>query len=158
MNKIKTSKIWAIPKAELQAFCNKCYSIRELLQLLDYSPNSGTMFYKLKERINEDNIDISHFGTKHSEKCGKIPLSEILTTDSLYNRSKLKKRLVKEGLLEYKCNQCGNKGVWNSKPMTLQLEHINGIPTDNRIENLTFLCPNCHSQTLTYAGRNTVKS
>jgi hypothetical protein len=47
--------------------------------------------------------------------------------------------------------------VWNNKKLVLHIEHINGISNDNRIENLCFLCPNCHSQTDTYGGRNKSK-
>ena len=39
----------------------------------------------------------------------------------------------------------------------LQLDHINGINTDHRLENLRLLCPNCHSQTPTYCGVNVKK-
>jgi hypothetical protein len=46
-------------------------------------------------------------------------------------------------------------GEWNGQPLKLQLDHINGINDDNRLENLRFICPNCHSQTITYAGKNT---
>ena len=64
-------------------------------------------------------------------------------------RSYLKKKIIKNNLLEYKCSECGLKDSWNFKPLCLQLDHINGIRYDNRIENLRFLCPNCHSQQIT---------
>ena len=48
---------------------------------------------------------------------------------------------------------CGNIGEWNGNSLSLQLDHINGIHTDNRIENLRMLCPNCHSQTETFSKR-----
>ena len=60
------------------------------------------------------------------------------------------KRLVREGIKEYKCIICG-RDKWNDIPLTLHLDHINGDNTDNRIENLRILCPNCHSQTITYS-------
>jgi 5-methylcytosine-specific restriction endonuclease McrA len=60
---------------------------------------------------------------------------------------------VNEGRMEYKCQCCGIS-EWLDKPISLQLDHINGINNDHRIENLRFLCPNCHSQTDTYAGKN----
>lgn len=59
--------------------------------------------------------------------------------------------------MEYKCACCGNTGEWNGRPLVLQLDHINGDNCDNRLENLRFLCPNCHSQTDTFAGRNCKK-
>ena len=55
--------------------------------------------------------------------------------------------------VEYKCVECGIKD-WNGKDIVLEIDHINGDNTDNRIENLRYLCPNCHSQTSTYKGRN----
>lgn len=62
----------------------------------------------------------------------------------------LKNRLLKEGILENKCYGCGLSPVWRGIRLTLHLEHKNGNRNDNRLENLTVLCPNCHSQTLTY--------
>ena len=64
----------------------------------------------------------------------------------------LKKILITSGR-EYKCNNC-NITEWNGKPINLDLDHINGDTFDNTLENLRFLCPNCHSQTNTYKGRN----
>ena len=80
----------------------------------------------------------------------KVLLQDILTNKVKFNTSHLKKRLVVEGLLEDKCKDCGNEGVWNGKPITLELDHINGDDNDNRLENLRILCPNCHSQTPTF--------
>ncbi len=85
-----------------------------------------------------------------------IPLSEILVENSNYtNIARLKIRLLREGLLEAKCNGEGCDIIeWKGKPISLQLDHINGVNLDHRIENLRLLCPNCHSQTATFAGKN----
>jgi len=83
------------------------------------------------------------------------PLKDVLVENSNYNRSRMKVRLVEEGILDYICDKCSNSGTWLGGELVLQLEHKNGISTDNRINNLCFLCPNCHTQTSTYAGRNT---
>ena len=64
---------------------------------------------------------------------------------------KLKQKLLKENLIENKCAICGIN-EWLGQPIVLQLHHINGDNTDNRIENLQLLCPNCHSQTDNYCG------
>ncbi len=83
------------------------------------------------------------------------PLSEVLVEGSDYSRTALKKRLIAGKLLEYRCyGDCGVVGTWNNIPISLQLEHINGVHNDNRLENLCLLCPNCHSQTQTYSGKN----
>ena len=81
---------------------------------------------------------------------------EILTVNSSYARHALKRRLTAELILDYKCGICGNTGIWNNVKLSLQLDHVNGIYNDNRIENLRFLCPNCHSQTDSYAGKNII--
>ena len=65
-------------------------------------------------------------------------------------------RLISEGRLEYKCEKCGIS-EWLGEPLSLHLDHKNGVNNDHRIENLRFLCPNCHSQTDTYAGKNKSK-
>lgn len=66
--------------------------------------------------------------------------------------SRIKKRLIEKGWAEV-CSECGIGPEWNGKPLTLQLDHINGISNDNRLENLRFLCPNCHTQTETYSNK-----
>ena len=81
-------------------------------------------------------------------------LDEILVKDSKYtNMSSLKKRVLKNNLIEYKCAICGIS-EWMNKKLILQLDHINGDNRDNRISNLRLLCPNCHSQTETYCKKN----
>lgn len=139
----------------------KNFCIRDIVGELGYSRSSGSMAIKVKERIKNLNIDTSHFTGRKSkpQPRPKYSLEEILVENSKYEQiHHLKIRLVRAGLLEYRweyrCARCGNSGYWNNKPLTLQLEHKNGIHNDHRIENLEFLCPNCHSQTETYSGRN----
>ena len=82
-----------------------------------------------------------------------IPLSEILVKYSTFNTYHLKQRLFKEGIKAKKC-ECCESSVWLSKPIALELHHVNGIKTDHMLENLKILCPNCHAFTDNYRGKN----
>jgi len=121
----------------------------------------------IKLRIKQLNLDTSHFtgsgwcfGDKHKEFIKKVSrdFDQILVKESTYqNTYSLKKRLLQEKILENKCSECGLEAYWNRKPIALQLDHIDGDRCNNLIENLRILCPNCHSQTDTFTGRNKKK-
>jgi hypothetical protein len=82
-----------------------------------------------------------------------IPIEELLVAGRPRNRGHLRARLLKAGLKEERCEQCG-LDEWQGQPLRVTLHHVNGDPYDNRLENLSFLCPNCHSQTPNFGGRN----
>ena len=141
---------------ELQQLVSESISASEIMRKLGYTANRGNSLQGLKEYLEENNIDISHFkGRSHgTSKTEKYSLEEILVKNSTYsNMTRLKERILKAGLLEYKCCEC-SISTWNNKSIVLQLDHINGDNRDNRIENLRLLCPNCHSQTETFCGKN----
>lgn len=72
----------------------------------------------------------------------------------MVNYNTVRDIILREKLIDYKCSMCGNCGEWNGRILQLQLHHIDGNRTNNSIENLTFLCPNCHTQTDNYGHKN----
>jgi hypothetical protein len=85
----------------------------------------------------------------------ETPLEEILVgKHPHYRNDHLKRRLLAAGLKENICEECGLGTTWNGKPLILTLDHVDGDSTNHRLENLRMLCPNCHSQTETFCGRN----
>ena len=97
------------------------------------------------------------YGCYQTNQSGKginknIP-KRIDKLENYATRASVRKEILKNGLLDYKCNSCGID-QWNGKNISLELDHINGKRDDHRLENLQFLCPNCHSQTKTFRGRN----
>jgi hypothetical protein len=82
-----------------------------------------------------------------------IPIHELFVNGPRRNRNHLKSRLVAAGLKENRCEQCGLED-WRGRPLSMALHHVNGDGHDNRLENLTMLCPNCHSQTPNFGVKN----
>lgn len=134
------------------------YSIAGVIKALGLVPAGGN-YATVNNKIKELNLDTSHFtgrgwnvGLKFKPKKAK-PLSEILVENSNYQSFKLAQRLLKEGIKEHKCERC-KKTEWEGVPIPLELHHINGTRTDNRLSNLQLLCPNCHALTDNYRGKN----
>jgi DNA-binding CsgD family transcriptional regulator len=83
----------------------------------------------------------------------RLPLEQLLVAGPRRNRNHLKRRLFEAGIKTRRCESCGLR-EWNGCAISLALHHVNGDRHDNRLENLQILCPNCHSLTDTWAGRN----
>ncbi len=159
--KAKTSIIWLMPKNELEEIIKNSSFFSEAIEKLGFD-RRGRSVSNLKKRLIDENIDFSHFTRNYQEmqrsmverlRKPPIPLEQILVENSTFHRGHLKERLIKEKIFENKCHECGMEPVWQEKPLSLQLDHKNGKPNDNRKENLWLLCPNCHSQTETFAGK-----
>ena len=137
----------------------KCsHSIAEMLRFFNLKPCGGN-YNTLHKIIEKYEIDISHFngkgwniGLKFNPKR-QIKTDELLIENSHYSSYKLKNRLFREQIKKEKCECCGLT-KWMGKKIPLELHHKNGITTDDRLENLEILCPNCHAQTYNYRGLN----
>jgi hypothetical protein len=147
-----------IPDDTFRTYVAESKTWTELLKKCGYN-NSGNASV-VKKRIKDMNIDFRHLPQGQNWAAGtkniilKYALSDILKENSTYTSMNcLKKRLMKELNWERKCHCC-NLTEWQGKPIPLEMEHKNGIHNDNRIENLAFLCPNCHALTDTYKGKN----
>ena len=108
-------------------------------------PRQGNNTETLKKILISNNIDYSHFtGRARSYSTNYISASEYLDNSKKIHSSKLKNKLLKEGLIDNKCSNCGLT-EWMGKPIVLQLHHIDGNRENNKEENLSLLCPNCHT-------------
>jgi len=153
----KYNKTW------LEDLCKNSYSYAEVLRKAGRSQGGGTQ-KSLKNKIEEYNIDISHFtGQRWQYSPNQIDnheqreiydIDDIFIKDSKITQKVLRGYIARHNILEYKCQNCGCDGTWQNKTIALEVDHINGDSSDNRIENLRYLCPNCHALTKTYRGRN----
>lgn len=128
------------------------YNYADVLRYLNLRPAGGTHAH-IAKLIRKHEIDHSHFArTSHNK--GKISPNRKAAEQYLVLRDELSPRTKRTQLLRamtemgvpYKCAECSQDPEWNGKPLVLDIDHINGNFWDNRLENLRFLCPNCHSQ------------
>lgn len=151
-----------VSKEEFEKVVSESINIADVCRKLGWQPRGDN--YKIVHKyLDEYDTDTSHFKrvrtnignvlNKEKEKKAEYYLKE----KSYVKTSSLKWKLFSEGLKKYKCEKCGCTH-WEGKQIALQLHHINGDDTDNRFENLQILCPNCHSQTDNYCGRNAIKN
>ncbi|MBV9546260.1 MAG: HNH endonuclease [Chloroflexi bacterium] len=148
---------WALHTFQTAVAENR--SIRTVLAQLG-STVSGTNYLCVHRLVAQHGLDTSHWlgqgylRNTHHSWSRSIPLERILVESSTYeDRFRLKKRLLSAGLLHDVCAVCGIT-EWQGRKLVLELDHVNGVGDDHRIANLRLLCPNCHSQTSTYCGRN----
>lgn len=151
------NKIYKLSDEQFVELLKKSSTISEVLFKLGYTTKGNSWGYsQIKRRMTDLNLDYSIFKGKSylaNKKLDKISEQDILRENCKHQRTVLRRYIIKNNLIPYKCAICGCT-EWQGKTLSLELDHINGINNDNRLENLRFLCPNCHSQTSTYGSRN----
>ena len=123
-----------------------------ILRYLNLKYAGGTQAH-LTRKVKEYGIDTSHF-TGRAHNKGKVFQNKrrsaesilVLRNDNKRQKPSLLVRALLESGIKHECNKCGQLPLWLGNPLTLDVDHINQNWLDDRIENLRFLCPNCHSQ------------
>lgn len=154
---LKTSGRFNYNVDELRKIVSESKSRNEVLTKLNKNNSSGA-YKSLNRAFNKYNINISHFrnrseNAKHTQKLTGLSNEDIFNENSKVSRTTVKRRILRDNLLEYKCFNCGQDDKWLSKILVLILDHKNGINNDNRLENLRFVCPNCNSQLPTHCNK-----
>ena len=110
-----------------------------------YTTTSGGCIDTVKRYLLKHNFDISHF-THTARNCIKRDKENVFVENSTASNNTLRRFYLRGKYTEYKCSICGQEPIWNGKPLIMILDHINGVHTDSRIENLRWVCPNCNYQ------------
>lgn len=133
---VQDGAAWRFDWVAVQASYDSGLSVRECAELHGFSSCAWS------DAVNRGAV---------TPRSRAMPVERLLSARR--NGNHLKQRLFDLGLKENRCESCGCED-WLGKPLSVALHHINGNNKDNRLENLQLLCPNCHSQTDTFAGRN----
>ncbi|MFH8573429.1 HNH endonuclease signature motif containing protein [Streptomyces sp. NPDC017993] len=145
-----------LPEDRLRAAIADATSYADVMRALDLPVNDSS-HRRIQRKAAQLQLDVSHFKRKPRRTAQfrrpKPIAADVLCVQpagsSRVNRERLH-RALGEIHVPYRCIDCGNAGEWRGRPITLQIDHINGDWRDNRAENLRYLCPNCHSLTDTW--------
>ncbi len=142
---------------EVRAAVAAAESMTDALRRLGLRPAGGN-HASLRRRIERLGLPTDHFdaaaANRRAGRRRRIPLEAVLVRGSDYKRASLKRQLYESGLKVRRCEACGQGEEWRGRRMALILDHINGVPTDNRLENIQILCPNCAATLDTHCARN----
>jgi hypothetical protein len=147
---------------QLRIAVKRAKSVRQVLSLIGLRVAGGN-YKQIAKYLKFYKIDTSHFWGQAWNKGLKgigrpiRKLDEILVKGSTFQTYQLKKRLFNAGLKVRSCELCGWAEYSMDGRLPLELDHINGDCTDNRLENLRVLCPNCHSLQPTHRGKNRMR-
>lgn len=150
---------------DLATAVEQSFSIAGVMRILGVKPAGGSHFH-ISKRIQQADLDISHFTGKAHTRGKVLPNKrkqpgEILRLNHA-NDPRTRAHLLRRALIEVGvkcvCAICEVGAEWQNRPLVLHVDHVNGQPHDCRIENLRFLCPNCHSQTASYCRKTSSRN
>lgn len=142
------ARLGALPGAELTDLVERATSTGALLSAVGLSATTGNVEL-LRTTLAGHGLDLPN------GRATRRHHNDEMFTVKYVHPTTLKQRIIDDNLLPWdRCTWCACPNEWNGKALVLELDHINGVTIDNRLENLRFLCPNCHSQTPTFRGRN----
>jgi hypothetical protein len=146
---------------EASAAVRASFNYSEVLRRLGLRPAGGN-HRTLRHWVDDVwQIPTGHFDPDRAIRGPQreaTPLDDVLVEHSPYSRAALKRRLFATGLKQRRCELCGQGEAWHGGVMALILDHVNGVPDDNRLENLRIVCPNCNATLETHCGRHNRKA
>lgn len=148
--------IWDISDSDFTKYVAESFFYNEIARKCGYK--CCTNYRIIKRRIDILGLSTSHFLKYKMPDIKKQSISEVAIENSTYDRAGLKKRIINELGWKQVCALCkcetSPKNVYDGRPHSMELDHINGVNNDHRLENLRFLCSNCHAKTDTFKGAN----
>ena len=153
MTKTRYSPMWKVPEKEFKRLVEESTSYSEMLAKVGFK-NKGRNALTLKARIAELGLCTAHVKRHCQPPRTRLSVEQVCVENSPHSRNTVRRLILRHGLLPYYCEKCEQLPEWKGEPLVLVLDHKNGKDNDHRLENLRWLCPNCNSQTTTFAGRN----